>query len=73
VTTSTVKRSIWEEIADRTDDDLDPKPDLAEEIGIESIGGKLTKPDRIDGDRSANKLQRVEQVVNIYFKSCSSL
>ncbi len=42
---SVIEPPIWEEIADRTDDDLDPEPDLAEAIGVESIGGVVTTPD----------------------------
>jgi hypothetical protein len=42
---SVIEAPIWEEIADRTDDDLDPEPDLAEEIGVESVGGTVTTPD----------------------------
>jgi Family of unknown function (DUF6335) len=42
---SVIEPPIWEEIADRTDDDLDTEPDLAEEIGAESIGGAVTTPD----------------------------
>jgi Family of unknown function (DUF6335) len=42
---SVINPPIWEEIADRTDDDLDPEPDLAEAIGVESIGGTVTTPD----------------------------
>jgi Family of unknown function (DUF6335) len=42
---SVIEAPIWEEIADRTDDDLDTEPDLAEEIGVESIGGAVTTPD----------------------------
>jgi Family of unknown function (DUF6335) len=42
---SVIEAPIWEDIADRTDDDLDPEPDLAEEFGVESIGGMVTTPD----------------------------
>jgi Family of unknown function (DUF6335) len=42
---SVINPPIWEEIADRTDDDLDTEPDLAEAIGVESIGGTVTTPD----------------------------
>jgi hypothetical protein len=50
---SVIEAPIWEEIAvggaspleNRTDDDLDTEPDLAEEIGVESIGGAVTTPD----------------------------
>lgn len=42
---SVIESPIWEEIAVRTDDDLDPEPDLAEEIGVESVGGAVTTPD----------------------------
>jgi hypothetical protein len=55
---SVIEPPIWEEIAvggaspleNRTDDDLDPEPDLAEEIGVESIGGAVTTPDWNDVD-----------------------
>ncbi|AFY96523.1 DUF6335 family protein [Chamaesiphon minutus] len=50
---SVIDPPIWEEIAvggaspleNRTDDDLDTEPDLAEEIGVESIGDAVTTPD----------------------------
>jgi Family of unknown function (DUF6335) len=42
---SVIEPPIWEEIAERTDDDLDTEPDLAEAIGVESIGGVVTTPD----------------------------
>ncbi len=50
---SVIDPPIWEEIAvggaapleNRTDDDLDTEPDLAAEIGVESVGGMVTTPD----------------------------